>query len=178
MERDQRERLRAQGRRVLETELIVQLGLLAVFLVPLLAGHLARPAADAVGDVDQCRPDRTRGCGRGCRHVRPLGDPDLRDAGRPALMTFTRHALVSWVPAPGSAASIVRWLTLGPVDSPWKPQLYGIQTTANSWSAILIAFRRGGTRALTSSSPRADDTLTQSPDLISSFWARVVGIST
>ncbi len=36
----------------------LQLGLLAVLLVPLLAGHLARPAADAVGDVDQRRPDR------------------------------------------------------------------------------------------------------------------------
>ena len=36
-------------------------GLLAIALVPLLAGHLARPAADAVGDVDQRRPDRARG---------------------------------------------------------------------------------------------------------------------
>src|SRR5687767_4665992 len=36
---------------------------------------------------------------------------------------------------------------------------------------------RGVTSALTSSSPRADDTLTQSPDSISSFFARVPGNS-
>ena len=111
------------------------------------------------------------------RHVRPLGDPDLRAAGRPALTTLTRHALVSWVPAPGSVASIVRWLTLGPVDSPWKPQLYGIQTTVTSRSPIFSAFMRGVTRALTSSSPRADETRTQSPDFTSSFWARATGSS-
>jgi hypothetical protein len=28
------------------------------------------------------------------------------------------------------------------VDSPWKPQLYGIQTTVTSWSPILSAFMR------------------------------------
>ena len=37
--------------------------------------------------------------------------------------TFTRHALVSCVPAPGSTASMVRTFALGPRDSPWKPQL-------------------------------------------------------
>ncbi len=84
----------------------------------------------------------------------------------------------SGVPAPGSAASIVRWLTLGPVDSPWKPQLYGIQTTVTSWSPIFSACMRGVTSALTSSSPRADETLTQSPDTMSSFLARVTGSST
>ena len=167
VERDERVRLRAERRRVLEAQLVLQLGLFAVALVPLLAGHLARSAADAVGDVDQRRPDRARG--RGWRHVRPLGDPDLRAAGRPALTTLTRHALVSWVPAPGSVASIVRWLTLGPVDSPSKPQLYGIQTTVTSRSPIFSAFMRGVTRALTSSSPRADETRTQSPDFTSSF---------
>ena len=44
-------------------------------------------------------------------------------AGAAALTTLTRQALVSCVPAPGSEASIVRWLTLGPVERPWKPQL-------------------------------------------------------
>ena len=85
--------------------------------------------------------------------------------------------MVSWVPAPGSVASIVRWLTLGPVDSPWKPQLYGIQTTVTSWSPIFSAFMRGVTSALTSSSPRADETRTQSPDFTSSFSARAIGSS-
>ena len=44
-------------------------------------------------------------------------------AGAAAFTTLTRQAFVSWVPAPGSEASIVRWLTLGPVERPWKPQL-------------------------------------------------------
>ena len=156
-----------ERRRVLEAQLVVELGRLAVLLVPLLARHLARPAADAVGDVDQRRPDRPGAWFR--RHVRPLGAPDLRLARRPAATTLTRHALVSWVPAPGSEASIVRWLTLGPVESPWKPQLYGIQTTVTSRSPIFSAFMRGVTRALTSSSPRADETRTQSPDSTWSF---------
>src|SRR4029079_1082395 len=111
-------------------------------------------------------------------HVRPLGDPDLREAGRSALTMLTRHAFVSWVPAPGSVASMVMWLTLGPVDSPWKPQWYGIQTTVTSWSPIFSAFMRGVTRALTSSSPRADETLTQSPDWMPTCCARVAGNST
>ena len=64
------------------------------------------------------------------------------------------------------------WLTLGPVDSPWYPQLYGIQTTVTWWSPIFSSFIRGVTRALTSSSPRADETRTQSPDITPSFWAR------
>src|SRR6478735_5337904 len=36
---------------------------------------------------------------------------------------------------------------------------------------------RGVTSALTSSSPRADDSFTQSPDSMSSFLARVIGSS-
>ena len=64
---------------------------------------------------------------------------------------------------------MVMWLTLGPVDSPWNPQLYGIQTTVTSWSPIFSASMRGVTRALTSSSPRAEETRTQSPDFTSSF---------
>ena len=55
--RDERQRLRAQRRRVLEAELPLQLGLLPVLLVPLLAGHLAGAAADALRDVDERRLD-------------------------------------------------------------------------------------------------------------------------
>jgi hypothetical protein len=46
-----------------------------------------------------------------------------------------------------------------------------------SWSPILSGFIRGVTRALTVSSPRADETLTQSPDLTDSFSASPGGIS-
>ena len=62
VERDEGQRLRAERRRVLEAQLVLELGRLAVALVPLLAGHLAGSAADAVGDVDQRRPDRAGGC--------------------------------------------------------------------------------------------------------------------
>src|SRR5580692_8985801 len=93
---------------------------------------------------------------------------DLASASR-SLITLTRQALVSWVPAPGSAASMVRKFTLAPVERPLKPQLYGIQTTVTSRSPIFNAFLRGVTRALTSSSPRADETRTQSPDFTPSF---------
>ena len=61
VEGDQRVGPGAQGRRVLEAELRVQLGLLAVAVVPLLAGDLAGAAADAVGDVDERRLDRDVG---------------------------------------------------------------------------------------------------------------------
>ena len=53
VEGDQRVRLRGERRRVLEAELGDELGLLALAIVPLLAGDLAGPAADAVGDVDR-----------------------------------------------------------------------------------------------------------------------------
>ena len=46
-----------------------------------------------------------------------------------------------------------------------------------SLSPICSAFMRGVTSALTSSSPRADETRTQSPDAIWSFLARVRGSS-
>src|SRR4051794_39692534 len=72
---------------------------------------------------------------------------------------------------------MVRWFTLGPVDSPRKPQLYGIHTTVTSWPSACIAFIRGVTTAFTVSAPRADDTLTQSPVLSESFFARLSGIS-
>ena len=115
--RDERQRLGAQRRRVLETELAEELGLLAVLLVPLLAGHLAGAAADALRDVDERRLDGGEDGGRAHAFLAFEAAPGA------ALTTFTRQAFVSWVPAPGSFASIVRWFTLTPVESPWKPQL-------------------------------------------------------
>jgi hypothetical protein len=52
VKRDERVCLRAERGRILKTQFGLELGLLAIALVPLLAGYLARPAADAVGDVD------------------------------------------------------------------------------------------------------------------------------
>ena len=115
--RDERQRLRAQRRRVLEAELALELGLLPVLLVPLLAGHLAGAAADALRDVDQRRLDGGED-GRRAHAFLPL-----EAAPGSALTTLTRQAFVSCVPAPGSLASIVRWLTLTPVERPLKPQL-------------------------------------------------------
>src|SRR5262249_7041801 len=99
-------------------------GELAVLVVPLLARDLARAAADAVRDVDQRRLDRHPDglVGRG-GHVRFPRNQDLAATGALNLTTLTRHAFVSCVPAPGSPASIVRCLTLTPVDMPLKPQL-------------------------------------------------------
>ena len=120
VERDQRVRLGGERRRILESELGLQLRLFSLALVPLFAGHLAGAAADAVGDVDQGRPDRNRSRRSARRRHARL---PVSARGAVALTTLTRQALVSWVPAPGSAASIVRWLTLGPVERPWNPQL-------------------------------------------------------
>src|SRR5207248_11376491 len=101
--RDQHVGVGREGRRVLEAAedaARLQLGLLAVELVPLLAAHLAGVAPDALGGVDQL----------GVAHRRPP-EPGATDetarsaAGSSARTTFTRQALVSWVPAPGSAAS-------------------------------------------------------------------------
>src|SRR6185436_725510 len=179
VERDQRVGLGRQGRGVREPHVRLQLGVFALAVVPLFAGHLAGPATDAVGNVDQRRADGNGlRSGRGARRRHDRLSFFAAGALALALATLTRQAFVSCVPAPGSEASIVRWLTLGPVERPWKPQLYGIQTTVTSWPPMFSAFIRGVTRALTSSSPRADDTRTQSPDSISSFWARATGSST
>src|SRR6185295_2635642 len=95
-----------------------------------------------------------------------------------ALITLTRHAFVSCVPAPGSVASIVRWLTLAPGERPEKPQLYGIQTIVTSLPSTWRGFIRGVTSALTVSSPRAEEIVTSSPLFTPSFCPSDGGIST
>src|SRR5436190_1222299 len=175
MRRDQREGLRAKSSGDLKTELILKLSDLPIAIVPLFAGHLAHPAADAFGNVDQCRSGGNRIGNR--RHAfLPLG-PDAVSTASCALTTFTRHAFVSWVPAPGSTASIVRWLTLGPVEIPLNPQLYGIHTIVTSWPSIFSVCILGVATAFTVTSPRADETLTQSPVLTPILRASDSGIS-
>ena len=122
VEGDERVGLGRQGGRVLEAELGLELGFLSGPVVPLLAGDLAGAAADAVGDVDERRPDRNGRRIRGSVRRRHVRTP-FAARGAAARTTLTRQAFVSCVPAPGSTASIVRWLTLGPVERPWKPQL-------------------------------------------------------
>ena len=64
VERDERKSIRAESSGVLKTQIDPELGLFAILIVPLLAGNLARPTADAVGNVDQRRLDRARGRGK------------------------------------------------------------------------------------------------------------------
>src|SRR5579864_1049871 len=117
MKSDQGECICAQCGRVLKTQIEIQLSLFRVSIVPLLAGDLTCATTNALGDVDQRGLDR----GVGCKLRHDLLRLTLARSAEAAcaLTTLTRHAFVSWVPAPGSAASIVRWLTLGPVESPF-----------------------------------------------------------
>src|SRR5262249_26484047 len=94
MKGDQSQSFRAERRRILKSHIVLQLGDFAVTLVPLLAGHLACAAADALGDVNQRGFD-------GCI-CRPLAHAVFlllllgTAAGNSlALTTFTRQALVS-----------------------------------------------------------------------------------
>src|SRR6516164_1165696 len=115
MKRDQGISFRTESGRILKTQLVLKLCVLPLAIIPLLAGDLACPAADALRDIDQRCFDGDGG--QRLTHALPPCAPD----GVPlsgTLTTLTRHALVSWVPAPGSTASIVMWFTLGPVDSP------------------------------------------------------------
>src|SRR3954469_15264586 len=64
-----------------------------------------------------------------------------------------------------------------PVESPLKPQLYGIHTIVTSLPATFRVCMRGVTSAFTFTSPRADDTFTMSPDCTESFSASEIGIS-
>src|SRR5215469_1200631 len=94
MIRNQGESLRAQSRRILKTQIEVQFRLLALALVPLLAGNLAGATSDALGDVDERCLDWGRS-GRLRRHaLLPLG-PDSATARSFTFTTLTRHALVS-----------------------------------------------------------------------------------
>ena len=52
MKRDQCISFRAESRRVLKAKIEIQLSLLSFAVIPLLAGNLACPAADALGNVD------------------------------------------------------------------------------------------------------------------------------
>src|SRR5437763_1779577 len=112
VERNQRERVGGERRRVLEPELAVQFRLFSLVVVPLLACDLAGAAADAVRDVDEGGLDRrlrrSRSAGRA--HALLPFLPVGRGAASRTFTTLTRHALVSCVPAPGSTASMVRWL--------------------------------------------------------------------
>src|SRR5262249_26321525 len=87
-----RKGLRAEHGRVLEAELGLELGRLAVAVVPLLARDLAGVAPDALRDVDQRRLDLL-GLGRRRHVLRPRGWI-LAATRSDTLTTFTRHALV------------------------------------------------------------------------------------
>src|SRR6516162_4226688 len=113
--------LGTERRRILKTNLPLEFGLLSVAIVPLFAGNLARPAADTFRNINQRALNGNRG--GGLLHALPPEEAAGLASEAEILETFTRQALVSCVPAPGSRASIVRWFTLGPRDSPLKPQL-------------------------------------------------------
>ena len=119
--RDQHVGVGIEGGRVLEgaeDAARLQHRLHAGKLVPLLAAHLAGLAPDALGGVDQLGVAHRRPPERGARD-----DTASSAVAASAGTTFTRQALVSCVPAPGSPASMVSTLTLGPFESPLKPQL-------------------------------------------------------
>src|SRR6185312_14558360 len=108
MKCDQRECFRAEGRRVLKSHVILQLGLFAVAFVPLLAGNLACAAADTLCNVNQRGLDRRVSVPLAHDVFLFLFVSAAASAGALVLTTFTRQAFVSWVPAPGSTASMVR----------------------------------------------------------------------
>jgi hypothetical protein len=105
MKSDQGESICAKCGGVLKAQVEIQLGVFPVAIVPLLAGNLTRATADALGYVDQGRLDGN--LGSQLRHdLLPL-TLDTSAERACALTTLTRQAFVSWVPAPGSTASIV-----------------------------------------------------------------------
>jgi hypothetical protein len=94
MKCDQRERFRAEGRRVLKSHVILQLGLFAIAFILLLTGNLACAAADALCNVNQRGLNRRVGV--------PLAHDvflfqflDAASGGALVLTTFTRQAFVS-----------------------------------------------------------------------------------
>ena len=114
--RQQHVRLRRQPRRVRQAEpLLGELRPFAFEAVPLVADDLTGLAADAFLGVDEFGVAHRCSGARVARVAVTLGPL--------ARTTLTRQAFVSWVPAPGSTASIVSSLTLAPVDKPLKPQL-------------------------------------------------------
>jgi hypothetical protein len=90
---DQRKSFGAKGGRVLKPQVEIQLSLFSLAIVPLLAGDLTCPAADALGNVDQCGLNRWSGT-RGRHDLLPL-ILGAAVAGASAFNTFTRQAFVS-----------------------------------------------------------------------------------
>src|SRR5690348_10871444 len=102
MEGNQRISFCAKRCRVLKTQGVLQLRRFPLSIIPLLASHLTGTTSNAFRNVDQGRLYRSS-----CRQ---LAHSNLTYAllFSCALTTLTRQAFVSWVPAPGSTASIVR----------------------------------------------------------------------
>src|SRR6266850_1876292 len=97
-------------------------------LVPLLARHLARLAADAHGRVGI----------------------ESHGLGHQAFSTLHTKALPSWMLTLGSPTSAVRWFTTSPVTTPSQPQCHGMPT----WCTTLPAMRNGRSRRVTSALAR------------------------
>src|SRR5215470_6156758 len=90
---NQSESFGAESRWVLQAQIPFQFCLLSIAVIPLLAGNLTRPAADALRNVDERRFDW--GLRRRLGHdLLPLGVAFVATASR-AFTTLTRHAFVS-----------------------------------------------------------------------------------
>src|ERR1700746_1822071 len=102
MEGNQRISFRAKSGRGLKTQCVLQLCRFPLPILPLLASHLTGAASNALRNVDQGRFYRSS--------CRKLAHSYLTYAllFSCTLTTLTRQAFVSWVPAPGSTASIAR----------------------------------------------------------------------
>jgi hypothetical protein len=93
MKSDQGESICAESRRILKTQIKVQLGLLSLAIVLLLARNLTRTTADTLGDVDQSGLDGSLGFT--LRHDLPRLNLNTSAEEPFALTTFTRQAFVS-----------------------------------------------------------------------------------
>src|ERR1700756_2869776 len=102
MEGNQRISFRAKSGRVLKSQCVLQLCCFPLTVIPLLASHLTSTASDAFRNVDEGRFYRSS-----CRQLAHSCLPYALLLSC-TLTTLTRQAFVSWVPAPGSTASIVR----------------------------------------------------------------------
>src|SRR5213080_2634802 len=114
-------------------------------LVPFLARHFARLAADA-------------NCG--------VGEEPHGFGHNHAFSTLQTNALPSWIDTLGSPTQAVRSLTTSPVESPIQPQCHGMPTWWIRLPPTFITPMRSVTSALARMWPRGLETTTQSRFLI------------
>src|SRR5260370_22164257 len=132
---------------------------------PIAAARLDALAGSKVGLVGDERGQKGWGMGEG------WGRNDHAAAPRRPRRRLQVNAFPSWIEVLGSPTTALSMLAISPRAKPSQPKCQTNPTSWTVWSSSLNGRTRSVTRALTSTSPRKVETVTQSRLWTPSEWA-------